>query len=310
MKRRFLPIGAYLCVLLALYLVSNVDVEAGGPPAQPLNEVMGIPAGSKADPAGSPDNFLIQRAEYTLSYNSTNGTPNWVSWYLGSDWIGAADREDKFLMDPLVPKSLQKVSSGRYTNSGFDRGHMCPSKDRSNTTTNNEHTFYMTNMSPQVWTLNQQTWKALETYCRSLVQNPREPKDLFIVCGGTGKGGYTDKGKKPDGSDRTARELVEVFGETKGKKKMTITVPSHFWKVILVMPKGKRDPKYVNATDARLIGVMMENDVNVTGDNWGKFRVAVSTIEKGTGYKFFDKVVNASTRSSKLWTQADKVTVP
>ena len=48
-----------------------------------------------------------------------------------------------------LPKGFAKVSTGVYTGSGFDRGHLCPSADRADQETNNDPTFYLTNIIPE-----------------------------------------------------------------------------------------------------------------------------------------------------------------
>ena len=69
-----------------------------------------------------------------------------------------------------------------YSNSGFDRGHLCPSADRTTSKKENEGTFLMTNIYPQSPNLNQQTWRFLEEYCqKSLTDNNKE---CYIFAGG------------------------------------------------------------------------------------------------------------------------------
>ena len=53
------------------------------------------------------------------------------------------------------------MGSTSYSGSGFDRGHNCPSADRTGSTADNTATFLMTNMMPQAPTNNQQTWAHL-----------------------------------------------------------------------------------------------------------------------------------------------------
>ena len=73
-----------------------------------------------------------------------------------------------------------------YVKSGFDKGHLCPSADRSSTDENNSATFLLTNMIPQAPNNNRITWEHLEKYCRDLVKQGNE---LYFICGGIGQGG-------------------------------------------------------------------------------------------------------------------------
>lgn len=83
------------------------------------------------------------------------GTPNWVAWHLQSEDMGSAPRQDDFRSDNTLPSAWYRVVSTSYSGSGFDRGHNCPSADRTSTIAANSSTFYMTNMIPQAPTLNQ-----------------------------------------------------------------------------------------------------------------------------------------------------------
>jgi DNA/RNA endonuclease G (NUC1) len=48
---------------------------------------LGNPSGA-AHNREKPDNYLMTRRQYALSYNSSKGTPNWVSWQLSKRWLG------------------------------------------------------------------------------------------------------------------------------------------------------------------------------------------------------------------------------
>jgi endonuclease G, mitochondrial len=263
MRRCLLQLGRLFALLVSFWFISKA--EAGG--LKKYNLIMGKPSNAKTDPKNAKNDFLISREEYALSYNDSLGIPNWVSWYLTKSQIGSQERSD-FKVDPDLPAGFKKVTPDDYTNTGFNRGHMCPAKDRSTNAAANQATFYMTNMVPQAPNNNQQTWKALETYCRTLAENGNE---LFIVCGPSGTGGSGSKGAANQISSKNIR------------------VPAYVWKVILVLPKGKKSPKDVTAK-TRVIAVKMDNKNTVTGTDWGKYIVTIAEIETDTGFTFFREV--------------------
>jgi endonuclease G len=117
---------------------------------------MGNPSGATTDEA-QPSNYLLSKAQYALSYHRDQGKPNWVSWHLSSNWLCSAARQDDFRADPDLPATWYKVGASSYTGSGFDRGHNCPSADRTSTVADNSATFLMSNMMPQAPRNNQQT---------------------------------------------------------------------------------------------------------------------------------------------------------
>jgi endonuclease G len=225
------------------------------------NVRFGMPTFAKADR----DDYLIERPQYVLSYNAHKRTPNWVSWRLVKSDIGSAARAP-FEPDPLLPKGFAKVTSHAYDGSGFDRGHMCPAKDRSASAEDSEATFFMTNIVPQSPVCNQKPWEKLETYCRSLAKKGHE---LQIVCGPHGVGGSGKNGHR----------------ETIGKGKIDVTVPAKVWKVIVVLPEAGAAPR----KNTRVIAVIIPNEQSVELD-WAPYRTSAEAIEKMTGYRFFRNV--------------------
>lgn len=242
-----------------------------GEPGQTLanrNIRFGMPAEATADPANK-NAYLIDRPQYVLSYNDSTKNPNWVCWNLTASDVGATERDTSFEPDPGLPRGFYRVKSSDYTRSGFDRGHMCASKDRSDTAENNNILFYMTNIVPQAPKCNQQSWKDLEEHCRALAMRGNE---LYIACGPHGQGGTGEL------------DNVEVRRETIGKAH-PITVPAAVWKVVLVLPSKDAVP----TRDARAIAVWMPNEQSTTA-RWERYVVSVAEVENRTGYKFFPLV--------------------
>ena len=95
------------------------------------------------------NNYLLVKPQYALSYNCKTGIPNWVSWQLDRSWLGSVDRSNDFRPDSNLPNGCYVVRPSDYRGSGYDRGHMTPSGDRTKTQSDNSETFLMTNMIPQ-----------------------------------------------------------------------------------------------------------------------------------------------------------------
>ena len=243
------------------------------------NLAMGNPSAAVTDATNSPNNYLMTKTQYTLSYSRDKGKPNWVSWHLSSAWLGSTARQDNFNADATLPSSWYHVGSTSYTGSGFDRGHNCPSADRTGSVADNTATFLMTNMMPQTPTNNQRTWAGFESYARTLVGQGYK---CYIIAGSYGQGGTSSNG----------------YATTINSGH--IVVPSSCWKVLVVLPVGTGDAGRVT-TSTRVIAVDMPNN-NSIGTAWGAYRTSVDAIEAATGYDILSAVSTTvqSTIESKV----------
>lgn len=238
----------------------------GGSGTDDDNLLMGNPSNATADVANF-SNYLMVRTYYTSSYHRDRGTPNWVSWHIKAADLGSIDRQDDFRADASLPSGWYQVQSTSYSGSGFDRGHNCPSADRTSTTAANSSTFLMTNMIPQAPNNNQQTWANMENYIRSLVTAGNE---VYVIMGSYGTGGT--------GSSGTVNTIDNGH----------VTVPNHIWKVVVVLPSGNGDLSRVS-TSTRIIAVNTPN-INTVNSDWKTYRTSVDAIESATGYNLLSSV--------------------
>lgn len=226
---------------------------------------MGNPSGATTSTSNS-NNYLMEKTQYALSYNNTKRIANWVSWQLNSSWLGSAPRQDDFRADTALPSGWYRVTSSDYTGSGFDRGHMTPSADRTNTITNNSATFLMTNIIPQAPDNNQGYWAQLENYQRTLVS---QGKELYVIAGSYGQGGSGSNGSKTSVGNG-------------------VTVPARLFKIIVVTTPGS-GVGGVN-TSTRVIAIDTPNTQGNRTTSWGNYRTTVDAIEANTGYNFLSNV--------------------
>lgn len=231
------------------------------------NLAMGNPSSATAT-VTTPNNYLMVKPQFALSYNNALGSANWVSWHLSTAWKGSAPRQSTFTTDALLPSSFLKPASSWYTNTGFDRGHLCPSEDRDGSVDDNKATFMMTNIVPQAPICNQQTWRSLEDYARKLVTTGNE---VYLIAGPGGIGGTGSAGS------------VNTIHSG------NVTVPSFVWKVLVVLPIGSDDVHRVTAS-TRVIAVNMPNTQTVNAHTWDFYRVSVDSLESLTGFDFLSSV--------------------
>ena len=269
------PIMAFTLLLAACQKEAITPASSSptvpGTPVAPLPEhlTLGNPSGATADVA-QPTNYLLLKPQYALSYHRDRGTPNWVSWHLSTDWRGSAARQDDFRPDATLPAGWYQVQANSYTGSGFDRGHNCPSADRTKTVADNSATFLMTNMMPQAPRNNQQTWANLEDYTRAFLSGDNE---VYIICGSYGRGGTGTNG------------FLATLDQGR------VTVPARCWKVVVILPRGTNDATRV-AGSTRVIAIDTPND-NSVSTTWGTYRTSVDAIEAATGYDLLSAVPTA-----------------
>ena len=203
-----------------------------------------------------PEQIVIHTG-YRLSYNNETLCPNWVAWELTAhETAGTARRSNDFRADPAIPRVYQ-VTSEDYNHSGYDRGHMCPSADMKWNSIAQSESFFMSNICPQLHSINSGAWEKLERACRRWAK--REDK-VYIVCGPI----YN-----------ASRKALYV-----GKYKK-IRVPNAFFKVVLSLKPGKE----------KAIGFYYTNRRNK--QNMADAAKSVDEIEQITGIDFFPQLNNS-----------------
>lgn len=249
---------------------------------QEENKLLGNPSNATTNTANTDyfTNYLLVKPQYTLSFNNTTHNCNWVSWHLYSGDLGSAPRTDAFTADASLPAGFYQVGNWDYSYAtyGFERGHMCPSADRTATAEYNASTFVMSNAIPQSPNCNGIVWGALEDYCRTLVNQGNE---LYIICGPYGQGGTA----KPNGTgpETSANFVNNNAGGT------NIVVPAQVWKIVVVIPNGNDDISRITSS-TRVIAVKMPNTVGCSAYDWKYYRTSVDALETLTGYDFLSNV--------------------
>lgn len=258
----------YKYFVLLLLVIASCTKESTGNTSIPFSEngnmAFGNPDKATTDTLNS-QHYLMVKQQYCLSYNNSTHTANWVSWHLTLSNLGTTNRQNNFKPDTTLPTHWYAVKNSDYSSTGFDRGHLCPSADRTASITDNTATFLLTNIIPQAPLVNRNPWAKLEEYCRDLVTDGNE---LYIIAGVFGKGGMGNIGN----ANALKNQLI---------------VPAYIWKIILVLPLGNTDLKRVT-TETRIIAIYMPNTQESAQKKWFEWRVNINSIEKITGFDFFN----------------------
>lgn len=231
-----------------------------------IHLLLGTP--SSTPDSQNPDDYLLIKPQYALSYNNSKGSANWVSWQLNAAWMGEVDRCKSFSPDPTLPKGFKVVLPSDYTNSGFSRGHLTRSRDRSANPRDNCATFLMTNIVPQTQDNNEGPWLELENLAKDLAL---AGKELYIIAGPHGMG------------------AVGLNGERTKIGKNQATVPSRLWKIVVVLDKPGLGVKGITDT-TRVIAVNMPNEIGIQNQSYKDYLTTVDELEQLTGYDFLSEI--------------------
>ena len=226
------------------------------------NTDLGVP--TDADPS---DDIIIERRQYTISYNPNHGGPNWVSWNLDASHKGSAPRCNCFTADTALTRlGYPAYDTNDWINGGvWSRGHMSPSADWADTDGDNAPTYFLSNMLPQNQTMNAGAWGDLENYLRTLAVGNTE---IYIVAGGI----FT---KNRSGAGVDGFGFMNSLGH--------IAVPDSIWKIAVVLPDTRPVNGVTTTSDIRVIAVNMPNEASASG-TWNGYATTVNAIQRSTGY--------------------------
>jgi endonuclease G len=207
------------------------------------------------------DDVLVDHRVFVLSYNPARRVANWVAWRLVAEDLGGAPRRERFHADVLLPAGMPGPRARDYAGGPlYDRGHLCPAGDRTSNAAASAETFVMTNVQPQLHTLNVGPWERLEEFERSLA---RPGLQVLIVAGG----------------------LFDAPPETLPSG---VAIPRANFKIIVVL---RREETAADVTwSTTTYAVIMPNRATVAGVSWTHYLVAIDQIERETGYDFLSRV--------------------
>lgn len=211
---------------------------------------------------------------YSFCFDKEKHCALWVAYPLHDAYIGSSDRTDRWEYDPCCIDDEYEpfLKNAYYPHKGSEyshsRGHQLPSADRTASADDNLTTFYFTNATPQLQSLNGGTWMSLEGDLRSKWMC----KDtLYVVTGAHFADGYG------------------YAYDNKGEGK-ACAVPTHYYKVILRTKSGDSG-KWVgscSADELKCVGFWFEHKGGAA-----RQMKSVAEIERLTGHTFFTNVPNA-----------------
>jgi uncharacterized repeat protein (TIGR01451 family) len=253
LARKLLPVLISAAALLLACFPAGAIIDAT------LQMQLGNPSNATSNPTNH-NYYLILRTVEAIDYSDNLGQPNWASWDLTSADLGNSGRTDAWVADTNLPPGFYQVPINAFSGSAYDRGHMCPSADRTDTVADNELVFIMSNIIPQASLQNQNIWANFENYTRqSLLPGGKE---LLIICG------------------------PSLFTTNKLNNNH-VTIPGYTWKIVVVVPSGAGTATNRISPTTQVIALRIPNTDTVAYDAWQDYRTNVVAVESDTGFTFF-----------------------
>lgn len=190
-----------------------------------------------------PNNYLLEKPQYAVSYSDALKIPNWVSYKLDPSWlVNPSPIRPRFAMDFNLPFA-DAVVAPDYDNRSQRgvvspiRGHLVPNQDRGRGTQShhaitdpntgeqqhydifkdNFQTFLMTNAVPQPRP--DLVWQTLEGDLNNFVSSAGNPRNEIYILAGT---------LTLDSEDWLPSKTF------RDRSPFDINVPEYLWKVVLV----------------------------------------------------------------------------
>lgn len=220
-----------------------------------------------------------------IAFDTRTKNPAFVMEHLSPKSINANDKASRknkrFYEEQSLPPYLRSRAH-HYKNSGFDRGHLAPAADFPEDD-EMEDTFCLTNVSPQYAKLNRGMWLRLEDFVRNVVRSATD-EDVWVVTGPLWLPNTVKKNSS--GED----EFGYVY-EGIGKLPSLVSVPSHFFKVIVVVDR----PNTQSTRLKKFAAFVLPNDdlVEKEKDCLLNYTVRITDLEAVSGLEFFPTLMGA-----------------
>ncbi len=199
---------------------------------------------------------------YALEWDNNKIANRWTCYQLNPlNRVSKVERKDDFKEDPELPE-LTRSTLDDYSESGYSRGHLCPSADRRATTAMSKQTCFLSNIQPQIQYHNGGQWSQLEGDVRTWAANC---DTLYIV-------------KAATISDKVTLNNQQVDGLFNKLCNNRLIVPKYFY--MALMAYDKDNDKY------EAVGIWTYH-CSSASDKQNAEYITIDELEKRTGIDFF-----------------------
>lgn len=200
---------------------------------------------------------------FSVEWDCDKRSQRWTCYQMHKGYSGKYTRVSNFYFDTTNLNSNEYWGEYKYFPGGYDRGHICPSGDRTASKEMNAQTFVMTNMQPQYHKFNSYDdngnnglWVRMENQLRKWVDKLSATDTIFVCKGGT--------------IDSEANIITRIDGK--------LIVPKYFYMAIL------RKSSFGYAGMA--FWSEQKNEWR-TNETLRSHAISIAELEKRTGIDFF-----------------------
>ena len=221
---------------------------------------------------------------------------------------GAAIRKNKRFYEESTLAPYHRSRNHHYRNSGYDRGHLAPAADFPFNDDEMNDTFALTNASPQMPRFNRTMWLRLEEFVRSVAEkesaavkrdntasNEEKEVETWVISGPLWL--PSSISKTPLGEDGFRYSYAGI-----GKPPSLVSVPTHFFKVVVVVSKTYKMKRAGNGESVDMDDMVMKKfaafvlpntEQEVPKFQLANYLVRLTDLEAVTGLEIFPAILGS-----------------
>lgn len=209
------------------------------------------------DAPGAAGVRLLTNEGYVVGYSDAYGSPLWAAYRVRdlAKLPKPAARPEKFEVDR---RTAARVKPDEYSGSGYDRGHLAPNyaiATRYGTKAQRE-TFLMSNITPQLHSLNAGLWRELEM--KIATSYPARYGEVWVLTG-------------------------PIFGDQPRRLRGGVVVPDAFFLIVIDEVEGK----------LRTLAMSVPQDAPPNAEP-ANYLTSIDAIQRRTGLDFLSELDDAS----------------
>ena len=232
----------------------------------------------------SEDYLVLHQAWWIGGYDRKLKVPRWVAYRLEGANLSRLRRKDCWRPDPRLGRH-DTATREDFIGSNYDRGHLVPRSDMTQSEISAASVYIYTNIAPQCPMFNRRIWSTLEQMVRRWAEHYGH---IYVVSGSVFD---WDSDGKPD-----QENSVPTIGPGK------IAVPSHYFKILIRTESG---------LPSNILAVLLPNKEETFSSSERRNFITgsivdVNLLEALTGFDFFPDFDNKAEMlknvvSKKFW---------